>query len=824
MDSNWKYFLYLKSKKLFFDFIAILLFLFFAVTLNYNANAQENCGNGVDDDGDGLIDCLDPNCNGNPPSSSFFNTANNGSGGVRPGGSPDLSWKVSSTFAGPYTPAYVMRSIPGVYYSSPWPNSDWISYSPSGFHSTAGGPVNYYFKISFLLPCFNPCGLSYLTRGTFCLTLDYFADNSVYEIWVNGVPQSPNIGTIPVSNPYYNIGYNSTGRLTASLCQNWQPGLNEIIVRVCSGPDYIGLLVQSSINSFAVPTASISTSTGGSTTTVCQNDPPSSIIFTGSGRAPFTFNYNLNGVNQTVTSNGNTVTVPVPTNTAGTFTYSLLSVQDANSIGCPNAISNIATVIVNPLPLTDAGNNQTICSGTSTTLTASGGTYYQWNGGPASAVYTVSPLSTTTYTVIANLNGCNASDEVTISVNTSIAPTYNSVAICSGTNYQLANGNLVSTPGIYQDTLQSSLGCDSILFTTLSLNPVYVQNISASICDGTNYQLPTGNNVHVPGIYYDTLLTLNGCDSIIITALSLYPVYTQDISASICQGTTYQLANGNLVSNTGTYHDTLQTSFGCDSIIITSLSFFPQVEDSINITDAICYESNSGEIELFAFNSMAPYSFHLFDVGTNSTGIFSNLSAGNYFFTITDNNGCNVSGNCVINQPDKINILVNPIDTMISEYDIVNLVASSNYANAIYNWSPTTFLSCDTCSSTTSSPNINVTYDLTVTTSSNGFTCSADTAIIIRIKPNLFAPNAFTPNSDGLNDTYLIFCDHPENISDFKIQIFNRWGENIFENNNLDFQWSGNQEQSDTYVNIIKYKIKGFKDEQIKTGTVTIVR
>ena len=756
---------------------AIFFFLFFVVKLNYNACAQENCGNGIDDDSDGLIDCFDPDCTGNPPSSSFFNTANNGLGGVLPGGSQDLSWKFSPSFAGPFNPAYVMSSIPGVYYSSPWSNSRWISYTSTGYQSTSGGPMDYYFKISFLLPCYNQCGLSYSTKGTFCLTLDYFADNSIYEIWVNGVPQSSIIGTIPVSNPYYNIGYNSTGKLTASLCQNWHPGLNEIILRVSSGPDYIGLLVQSSINTLPVPTASIS-----GTTTVCQNDPAQNITFTGSGTAPFTFTYNINnGVNQTIISNGNTVVVQAPTNIAGTFTYSLLSVQDANSIACPNALNDNAIVIVNPIPLTDAGNNQTICSGTSTSLTASGGTSYQWFGGPASDVFTVSPVSTTIYTVTAFLNGCSTSDDITITVNPNI-PTFNSVAtICSGTNYQLPNGNLVSTPGIYHDTLQSSLGCDSIVITTLSVNAVYTQSISASICQGNAYQLPSGI----------------------------------------------------LVNNAGVYHDTIPTTQGCDSIFVVRLSVFPQILDSVATINISCYGGNDGTVQLFPLGGSAPFTFQLFGFGNNSIGIFNNLSAGSYTFTVTDNYGCNVSGNCIVKQPNKIKITVHPSDTTIDVNDIVNLVASCNYPNATYAWSPNTFLSCDTCFNTSSSPDINITYHLVVTVFINGVTCYEDTNSIIRIKTNIFTPNTFTPNGDGVNDIFQIEGINLENnFSSFHIQIFNHWGQLICDYDNPDiqnFKWDGTfrgrEQQTEVYVYIIKYRVKNkIVDEEPITGSINLLR
>jgi len=101
------------------------------------------------------------------------------------------------------------------------------------------------------------------------------------------------------------------------------------------------------VNVNALPTATIA-----GTTEVCKDAASPQITFTGSGTtAPYTFTYNINGgANQTVISSGDVATVLVPTNTAGTFTYNLVSVQDASSTLCSQEQTGLATVIVHPLP------------------------------------------------------------------------------------------------------------------------------------------------------------------------------------------------------------------------------------------------------------------------------------------------------------------------------------------------------------------------------------------------------------------------------------------------------------------------------------------
>lgn len=417
-------------KQTIIHFSIFFLFVFISAINNQKLFAQENCGNGIDDDSDGLIDCLDPDCTANPPSTFNFNTGNNGMGGALPGGSQDLLWTFSTTFAGPYAPAIIMSPTPPNYYSSPWPNAAWISLSQSGNHS---GQVDWYFKINFLLPCANLCGISYSNPGSFCLNFDYFADNSIYEIWVNGVPQSSMIGNIPVASPYTNQGYNSVGMLSASLCQNWQPGLNELIVRVASGAPYIGLLVQSSINYPPTPTATVN-----GTTEVCQGDPPPNITFTGNGTPPFTFTYNINGgTNQAVsTTSGNTATVSVPTNTPGVYTYTLANFSDSNSSCFGITDTAIVTVHSNPNVFITP-DSAYICPNDTISLTANSSTvsqHYLWSTADTTQSVNVNPGSVSTYTVsITDVNGCSGSSGTTVFVNQYVLPVFNaSGPYCAG--------------------------------------------------------------------------------------------------------------------------------------------------------------------------------------------------------------------------------------------------------------------------------------------------------------------------------------------------------------------------------------------------------
>lgn len=92
----------------------------------------------------------------------------------------------------------------------------------------------------------------------------------------------------------------------------------------------------------------------------------------------------------------------------------------------------------------------------------------------------------------------------------------------------------------------------------------------------------------------------------------------------------------------------------------------------------------------------------------------------------------------------------------------------------------------------------------------------------------IYIPNAFTPNGDGLNDA---FGGIGEGITEYNMQIFNRWGNLIFESNDMKNQWDGNYNNEIAPMGVYVYKIsaKGpsangrYKNLISKTGDVTLV-
>lgn len=155
------------------------------------------------------------------------------------------------------------------------------------------------------------------------------------------------------------------------------------------------------------------------------------------------------------------------------------------------------------------------------------------------------------------------------------------VTICKGEGY-FAGGELRTSSGLYTDTLKNVLGCDSIVVTNLIVHPVYEIIVDTTICSGDSY-FAGGFLRTISGTYSDSLLTKLGCDSVIVTKLSVAERYQQEVEVSICQGTTY-FAGGDFQNVAGTYADTLNSKHGCDSIIVTNLKVLPSYEATVEVS------------------------------------------------------------------------------------------------------------------------------------------------------------------------------------------------------------------------------------------------
>lgn len=163
----------------------------------------------------------------------------------------------------------------------------------------------------------------------------------------------------------------------------------------------------------------------------------------------------------------------------GVTTYTVTVTEPT---GCTN--SDDVVITVSPLPVVNAGLDQAICIGESVTLTASGATNYVWSNGGGNG-QSVSPLTTTTYTVIGSIGSCTDDDEITITVNPlpQVIFTPDVITGCSpldvvftlqsppgiACSWSFGDGNTSTGCGTTSNTYLG-VGCNDVTMTTTDAN------------------------------------------------------------------------------------------------------------------------------------------------------------------------------------------------------------------------------------------------------------------------------------------------------------------------------------------------------------------
>jgi hypothetical protein len=250
---------------------------------------------------------------------------------------------------------------------------------------------------------------------------------------------------------------------------------------------------------------------GGGNQNVCAGN---SVTLSGSGANNYTWNNNVqNGVAFTPNA---------------TQTYTVTG-TDAN--GCTNTAQ--VQVVVNALPVVTAGSNQTVCSGSSVTLSGSGASTYAWNNNIQNGT-SFTPNATQTYTVIGtDANGCTNTAQVLVTVNP--LP-----QLVLGNNINTCVGSPVTLNATGAVTYNWSGG---------------VQNGVSFVPNTTQYYVVTGVN----GL---------GCSTTDSILVSVHNPTSSTINITACNS--YSL-NGDTFNQSGTYIQTIQNVMGCDSTITLNL-------------------------------------------------------------------------------------------------------------------------------------------------------------------------------------------------------------------------------------------------------------
>jgi hypothetical protein len=277
------------------------------------------------------------------------------------------------------------------------------------------------------------------------------------------------------------------------------------------------------------------------------------------GILPFTY---LWGDGSTTQSIGNLA----PGSYTVTVTDSIgCSVTVSGNITEPTTVGASITGTVNP----ECGQNNG--SATAAGNGGAGGYQYLWSDSQTGA--TATGLAAGAYTVVVtDANGCSTIAQANLTNEGGNYYEELNETICEGASFELPNGNVVTDAGTYTSSFTTVNGCDSVIVVNLSVIPAATTQIYYSICEGESYGLSNGLFVDETGVYYDTLQSSSGCDSILVINLTVNPHVNITVNASICSGQSFLLPNGQSVTQGGVYVNNFKTVAGCDSIITTNLT------------------------------------------------------------------------------------------------------------------------------------------------------------------------------------------------------------------------------------------------------------
>jgi gliding motility-associated-like protein len=326
--------------------------------------------------------------------------------------------------------------------------------------------------------------------------------------------------------------------------------------------------------------------------------------------------------------------------------------------------------------------------------------------------------------------------------------------------------------------------------------------INKAACDSFTLN---GQTYKTNGIYTQVLYNAAGCDSIITLNLTIHNTAFTATSPVICQGQSY-FAGGSNQTASGVYKDTLQTTFGCDSIITTHLNVWPAPTPDLGPDRNICAATTI---------SLSPGTFDNYTWQDNSTqSTFTVNSTGKYWVTVSSINTCSAT--------DTINILA--VDTTPVHflppgqelcYGAILKIAVPGYKD--YLWSNGQITNIVTLSSFGK-------FYLTVTDFNN---CKGKDSITLIRKDciPIGIPNAFTPNGDAKNEVFKPTIN--QEIRNYSFMVYNRYGEKIFDTRSYGIGWDGTYKGKPqpigTYVyQIVFTNIFGFKSEN--KGTVMLLR
>ena len=558
------------------------------------------------------------------------------------------------------------------------------------------------------------------------------------------------------------------------------------------------------ITSVTINSSSVVTATLTSTASTCGQNNGSASVTPGGGTGN---NYSY------LWSYMNVIAPTINNISAGYYTVTV-----TDNAGC-SATGSVVVGNTNGIVATLNGHSDVGCNSTSdgsASVTVAGGS------SPYTFIWSTNDTTITTnnsnqltglssgkyYVTVSDAGGCKGITNVTIKKDSLNASIYGTDEMCGSQNgnafitstssnltYAWSTGNVNDSiinlqAGTYAVTVYSTNGCSVVKNITLLNSP--------------------GPNITIQNVINTCDLKADGAIDVQVNGVGLTYTWSNG-------GTSEDIAN--LIA--GNYTVTVTTNNSCISTasVVVQKNNLPII--SIQNVANTCQDKNNGSIDVQVTGAGITF---LWSTGVTNQNI-SSLGSGNYSLTVTDINNCTAIATTTI--------LFNPIPTIdagtdqtITIGESVQLIASGG---ATYAWKNSIGLDDDSIYNPTANPIITTTYTVTGT-DANG--CKATDEVTVTVTDVIvpcndvrsWLPMAFSPNNDGENDVLYVRGNCIEKLS---LQVFDRWGEKVFETSDINKGWDGTRVglQANTGAYFFKLNVKTRSDKEItKEGSIYLMR
>jgi len=507
---------------------------------------------------------------------------------------------------------------------------------------------------------------------------------------------------------------------------------------------------------------------------------------------------------------------------SGIYSANYLSMYD-----CDSSVTLDLTIWNDPVISVD---DETICLNDEVVLQATGALTYSWTpalpGAGTDGNLTVSPASTTVYSVTGtDANGCQESASATVTVNSlpMVIADASPASVCFGDAVALSasggvtyswTGSSLSDPtaqnqtiqplnsGSYEVTGTGGNGCENSDIVNVTVNPLPIVQINASpveLCAGDSATLAaTGANSYV--------WSGNGINNPNNSIQTVFPNTTQNY----------------LVTGT--------SLLGCIDTAIVSITTNPLPVLSITPNQDIC----SGDSAYIFVQGAAAYEWSPFvpDQDNMQQAIVQPASTTTYTVTGTDLNGCISSINTTVNvlSPPNVDFFMSPYELDVFQNTTTQFINSS--WNAVsYFWD---FGDGETSTEESPSHSYEVesagSFSITLF-AYNDLGCVDSINHTINVTNGLvyYIPNTFTPDGDMFNQSFKPVFSNGFDPYNFNMQIYDRWGELIYETKDPDYGWDGTYANNrlvpdGTYNYVINYKIPNNDYRGYIYGHINVIR